>query len=70
MSDKKIFYYRIFDDKDETNYIRTSLNNEQFRELLMLFEQNHDQYFNSEFFEFLKKEDSSAEIIEITNIYY
>ena len=70
MNDKKIYYYRIFDDKDETNYMRTSVENTRFRELLAEYEKNHSEYYNSDFFEFLKSVDSGAEIIEITNIYY
>jgi hypothetical protein len=70
MSAQKIYYYRIFDDKEETNYIRTSIENNRIRELLKEFEKTHSEYYNKDFFEFLKTFDPSMEVIEITNIYY
>lgn len=66
-----MFYYRIFDDKDELNFFKSSLPYKKIAELLKEFEQSHQEYINYDFIQFLKsKNDDAAEIIEVTNIYY
>jgi hypothetical protein len=68
--DKKIYYYRLFDDNEELDFLKSSLGYEKIRELLTEYESKHNEYFNKEFVEFMKKQDPEAEIIEVTNIYY
>ena len=70
MNDKKVFYYRIYDDHEETDFIKTSVSYEIMRDMLKEFEKVHSEYYNPEFLNFLKETDSEAEIIEVTNIYY
>lgn len=65
-----MFYYRIFDDKEELNFFKSSLNYEKIRELMTDYEKTHQVYINKEFIKYLKKFDSEAEIIDVTNIYY
>ncbi len=65
-----MFYYRIFDDKDELNFFKSSFEYEKIVELMQQYEKEHQEYLNCEFIDFLKKRDSEAEIIEVTNIYY
>lgn len=70
MSNQKIYYYRIFDDKDETVFIRTNIDYNNIKCILAEFEKNHDEYLNEEFMAFLKKHDNDAEIFDVINLYY
>lgn len=65
-----MFYYRIFDDKEELNFFKSSLGYEKIRDLMSAYESTHQEYINKDFIIFLKEQDSEAEIIEVTNIYY
>lgn len=65
-----MFYYRIFDDKEELNFFKSSLSYEKIRELMAEYEKSHQEYINRDFIVYLKEQDSEAEIIEVTNIYY
>lgn len=70
MSQKKIYYYRIFDDTEKLNYIKSSLAHEEVERLLREYENTHQKYLNPEFIKYLQKHDSEAEIIEISDISY
>ena len=70
MNNKKIYYYRIFDDTEKLNYIKSSLSHEEVEHWLREYEKNHQQYLNPEFISYLHKHDSEAEIIEINDISY
>lgn len=65
-----MFYYRIFDDKEELNFFKSSFKYEKIAALMKEFEKTHDEYRNSEFISYLKEQDTEAEIIDVTNIYY
>jgi hypothetical protein len=70
MGNKKIYYYRIFDDTEKLNYLKSSLSHEEVERWLREFEKTHQQYLNPEFISYLRKHDSEAEIIEINDISY
>ena len=70
MENKKFHYYRIYDDHEELDFIKSSIEYKEIRKLLVEFEKIHNEYYNPEFFEFLKERDPEAEIIEVTNIFY
>jgi len=65
-----MFYYRIFDDKEELNFFKSSLAYSRIRELMSEYEKSHQEYINKDFISYLKEHDPEAEIIEVTNIYY
>ena len=65
-----MFYYRIFDDKEELNFFKSSMSYEKIRELMTEYEKSHQEYVNKDFINYLKEQDAEAEIIEVTNIYY
>jgi hypothetical protein len=65
-----MFYYRIFDDKEELNFFKSSLKYAEIAGLLKEYEKTHAEYINRDFLKFLKEKDKDAEIIEVTNIYY
>jgi hypothetical protein len=65
-----MFYYRIFDDKEELNFFKSSLGYEKIREMMTEYENTHQEYINKDFINCLKEQDAEAEIIEVTNIYY
>ncbi|MBD3411343.1 MAG: hypothetical protein GF419_14200 [Ignavibacteriales bacterium] len=67
---EKFYYYRIFDDQQEKNYFKSSLEEEEIRDLLKQFEKDNHTYLNAEFVEFLKERDPNAEVIEIRRVYY
>ena len=70
MSKKKLYYYRIFDDKEKLNYLKSSLSHEEVEQLLSEYEKSHQKYFNPEFIHFLHDHDPDAEIIEVSDISY
>ncbi|MCX6163918.1 MAG: hypothetical protein NTU73_03490 [Ignavibacteriae bacterium] len=65
-----MFYYRIFDDKEELNFFKSSLSYEKIRELMAEYEKSNQEYVNKDFISYLKEQDKETEIIEVTNIYY
>jgi len=65
-----MYYYRIYDDKEQLNFLKSSLKQERIRELLKEYEKNHQEYYNTEFVKFLKEHDSDAELIEVISISY
>lgn len=65
-----MFYYRIFDDKEELHYFKSSLDRKSIDEFKKEFESGRKVYTNCEFLEFLKKKDSEAERITITEVDY
>ena len=70
MNNKKIYYYRIFDDTEKLNYLKSSLSHEEVERWLREYERTHQKYFNPEFISYLREHDSEAEIIEISDISY
>ena len=70
MSKTKLYYYRIYDDKEKLNYVKSSLAHDEIENLLREFEKTHDKYFNPEFISFLQEKDPEAEMIEISDISY
>jgi hypothetical protein len=70
MSKNKIFYYRIFDDTEKLNYLKSSLSHEEVEHWLREYESTHQKYFNPEFITYLHEHDPEAEIIEISDISY
>jgi hypothetical protein len=70
MSDKKLYYYRIFDDKEKLNYVKSSLPHDKVEHWLKEYERTHQKYFNPEFISFLHEHDPEAEIIEVSDISY
>ena len=68
--EKKIYYYRAYDDKEEKSYFKCSYDHASIEKLLNDFEQTHQEYYNFDFVKFLKEKDPEAELIEITSIYY
>jgi hypothetical protein len=65
-----MFYYRIFDDKEELNFFKSSLSYEKIQEYMAEYEKSHQEYINKDFISYLKEKDDKTEIIEVTNIYY
>jgi len=43
MSNKKLFYYRIFDDKEKLNYMKSSLSHEEVEHWLREYEKTHQK---------------------------
>lgn len=64
------YYYRIYDDKEQFNYIRSTFQEKKIRTMLKKYEKVHQQYYNSDFVEFLLKDDPKAEFVEVTPISY
>lgn len=64
------FYYRIYDDKEQFNYIRSTFQERKIRTMLKKYEKVHQEYYNAEFVEFLRKYDPKAGFVEVTPISY
>jgi hypothetical protein len=65
-----MFYYRIFDDKDELCYFKSSLPYEKIKVLIDIYKIGKELYLNSELIDFFKKEDETIEVITIDRISY
>ena len=65
-----MYYYRIYDDKEHLNFIKSGLEQRRIRETLKEYEKVHEEYDNTDFVAFLKKKDPQAELIEVINISY
>ena len=63
-------YYRIYDDKEQFNFIRTAFQEKKIRTMLTKYEKIHQEYYNTDFVEFLRKYDPKAELIDVTSISY
>lgn len=70
MPDKQNYYYKIYDDKEELNYLRCTLPHDKVEEILNEYEETHQKYFNPEFISYLQKKGYEAEIIEVNDISY
>jgi len=67
---KNMYYYRIYDDKEQLNFIKSSIEQQRVRKLLKEYENVHQEYYNTDFVKFLKEHDPDAELIEVINISY
>lgn len=65
-----MYYYRIYDDREELNFFKSSLERNKVDELKKEFEQGRKMFTNEEFLEFLRNKDREAEIITITEVDY
>jgi hypothetical protein len=70
MEETKLFYYRIYDDKEEFSFFKSSLTRKQIEELVKEFEKTHKKYINATFVKYLKKQDPAAEIIKVADVSY
>jgi hypothetical protein len=70
MSEKKLYYYRIYDDKEKLNYLKSSLPHNEVEHWLKEYERDHQKYFNPEFIHYLHEHDPEAEIIEVSDMSY
>ena len=70
MSKKKLYYYRIYDDKEKLNYLKSSLPHNEVEHWLKEYECSHQKYFNPEFIHYLHEHDPEAEIIEVSDMSY
>ena len=66
----RYYYYRIYDDKEQFDYIKSSLEEKAVRKLLKKFEATHEEYYNVEFMKLLKQRDAKAELIDVKPISY
>jgi hypothetical protein len=64
------YYYRIYDDKEQFNYIRSTFQEKKIRAMLKKYEKVHQEYYNSDFVEFLRKHDPKAGLVDVTPISY
>jgi hypothetical protein len=70
MKAEKLFYYRIYDDKEDFNFIKSTFDHKKMEALLKEFEKTHKKYLNKTFIKYLQKSDPKAEIIEVSEISY
>ena len=70
MPKKTYYYYRIYDDKEQINYLKSTFEEKKIRKILNKYEKKHQNYYNNEFIKFLKNYDPKAEIIEVVSITY
>lgn len=66
----RFYYYGIYDDKEQFNYFKSTLEEAAIRKLLKKFEKTHQEYYNHEFMKVLKERDPKGEFIDVTTITY
>ena len=66
----RYYYYKIYDDKEQLNYIKSTFELKAIRRLLKKFEKTHQEYYTTDFQEALKGLDPRAELIEVMTISY
>ena len=70
MEKNKLHYYRIYDDQEKLNYLKSSLCHSELEAWLKDYETRHQKYFNAELVQFLREHDKEAEIIEVNDLSY
>jgi hypothetical protein len=70
MTDKQNYYYRIYDDKEDFNFIKSSLSHDEVEKILKTYETSHQKFLNVELVSYLRQFDPQAEIIEVNEISY
>ncbi len=70
MPKKNLFYYRIYDDTEDKNYFKSTLNHKEVEEQIKLYEKRHKKFLNSTFVKFINKIDPQAELIKISDVSY
>ena len=70
MEVSSMYYYRIYDDTENLNFFKSSLDRKTIEQSLREFERKGDRFTNDDFVKFLKNQDKEAEIISITNVSY
>jgi len=53
MGEKMLYYYRIYDDQEQLNYLKSSLPHDEVEHWLKEYERTHQKYFNPEFIHYL-----------------
>ena len=70
MDKKMLYYYRIYDDQEQLNYLKSALPYDEVERWLKEYERTHQKYFNPEFIHYLHEHDPEAEIIEVSDMLY
>ena len=63
-------YFRIYYDKEEEIFFKSKLDTPRLKELLKEYETSHQEYYNNDFFKFVKEHDSDAALIKVQSLYY
>jgi hypothetical protein len=64
----RYYYYKIYDDREQLNYIKSTFEQKAIRKLLKKFEKTHQEYYTTEFLKALKSLDPKAELIDVMTI--
>ncbi len=70
MEEKKHYYYRIYDDREKLNYLKSTLPHYEVEHWLREYERTNQKYFNPEFIHYLHEHDPEAEIINVSDLSY
>jgi hypothetical protein len=70
MENGKMHYYRIYDDKEEFNYVKCKLTHKEFEEVIYEYEKRNEKYLTDSLLEYLKRKDPEAELFHLEEISY
>ncbi len=70
MEETKLYYYRIYDDREKLNYLKSTLPHDEVEHWLREYERTNQKYFNPEFIHYLHEHDPEAEIINVSDLTY
>ncbi|HAV23991.1 MAG: hypothetical protein A2X67_07355 [Ignavibacteria bacterium GWA2_55_11] len=65
-----MYYYRIYDDKEQLNFFKSSLDRKTIDAFKLEFERDHRSCCNPDFLKFLKTRDQEVETFTISDISY
>lgn len=65
-----MYYYRIWDDKEELHYFKSNLDRTTIDRMKVEFESGRKVFTNTEFLDFLRKKDPEVEMISIMEVDY
>ena len=67
---KQLVIYRLFDDREEKHYVKSSLTHQKLEELVEKYKSEKDKVYAKEFIEFLQKYDSDVEEVVVRDFYF
>ena len=70
MDEKFFYYYRIYDDSEKLNYVKSTLPHDEVEHWLKEYERTNQKYYNPKFIHYLHEHDPEAELINVSDLSY
>lgn len=70
MTNGNLHYYRIYDDNEEFNYIKSKLTHKEFEEVIAEYEKRNEEYLTDSLLKYIQRRDPNAEKFHVEEISY